>query len=104
MAKLVILLFSVLFVTLVVSIPTDSNVESSSPSSGDSEIQCKLHCKQTKEYKPLCGKDGRTYPNHSAVDCHNECAKAEGKPEIEVAHEGKCPTDRPKTTPVASTP
>jgi len=41
----------------------------------------------TREYRPVCGSDGRTYSNPCVFRSAKRC---ENKPELEIEHEGEC--------------
>ncbi|XP_075980677.1 thrombin inhibitor rhodniin-like isoform X2 [Anticarsia gemmatalis] len=42
-------------------------------------------CPCTYEYRPVCGNDGKTYPNKCALNCEKK-----SNPSLKVAHEGRC--------------
>ncbi|XP_034834988.1 serine protease inhibitor dipetalogastin-like [Maniola hyperantus] len=46
-------------------------------------------CLCTLEYDPVCGSDGRTYPNRCAMDCDPE-----NRGNVELLHEGECRSKR----------
>ncbi|XP_011497428.1 PREDICTED: serine protease inhibitor dipetalogastin-like isoform X2 [Ceratosolen solmsi marchali] len=46
----------------------------------------KCNCMYNDEYDPICGTDGYTYPNLSAMSCVTEC----NNPSLQVVHYGSC--------------
>ncbi|KAJ8668631.1 hypothetical protein QAD02_010294, partial [Eretmocerus hayati] len=62
-------------------------VDSESAGSTQSEKQgdCGILCPITADISPVCGSDGITYENPSALKCAQKC-----KPELQQAHGGPC--------------
>ncbi|KAL3275630.1 hypothetical protein HHI36_020383 [Cryptolaemus montrouzieri] len=69
----------------------------------DDAGRCNIHCGTLKNYEPICGEDGRTYPNKSSLFCRNECAKLQGSSEVKIAHAGVCAPNESTTSSTSPT-
>ncbi|XP_044759967.1 turripeptide Gsg9.2-like [Coccinella septempunctata] len=79
---------------LLVVIPNEAQLigtHSGSVGTGDVNFeQCRTACPvNTDDSKPVCGSDGRTYPNVESLACAARCGR-----EVRVEYEGYCPNDR----------
>ncbi|KAJ8668621.1 hypothetical protein QAD02_010284 [Eretmocerus hayati] len=68
-------------VTTMGSVPAENT-----PS--EEQDDCDIPCAGTFEFSPVCGSNGKTYPNPSALECAKKC-----KPSIEKASDGLCEED-----------
>merc|ERR1712002_631937 len=55
------------------------------------KVRC--NCVVEPHWAPVCGTDGRTYPNVELLECMKPCIQ---HGDLEVAHEGKCVKQDPK--------
>ncbi|KAK9887536.1 hypothetical protein WA026_023258 [Henosepilachna vigintioctopunctata] len=46
---------------------------------------CKSNCSSNFNIKPVCGSDGKTYPNQFDLDCSKKCGK-----DVEAASSAYC--------------
>ncbi|XP_055873263.1 turripeptide Gsg9.2-like [Biomphalaria glabrata] len=49
--------------------------------------RCLVIC--TADWNPVCGSNGKTYPNKCELDGENRCLRPSG-PLVTIAHEGPC--------------
>ena len=65
------------------------------------ECEPKKHCIVTREYRPVCGVNNKTYPNKSALECDRMDLWKEGpcedKEESEDKDEDDCEEDKVDT-------
>lgn len=91
MAKLTLFLSYVIFLVSLACQAQVIGTHSGSVGTDDVNFElCRTDCLvNTDDSKPVCGTDGKTYPNTVSLACAARCGRA-----VRVDYNGYCPNDR----------
>ncbi|XP_044759956.1 ovomucoid-like [Coccinella septempunctata] len=88
--KFFVLFFVALILALATGLPAQSKSATKKPKTAFQ--QCTDSCEFNRHLRPVCGTDGKSYPNPGILECHNRCGHS-----VQVASDGFCRKDLPKS-------